>query len=100
MNRQAQLLQRAAGQDALGQPVEAWTVIDTLWVEPRFPSGVEQLRGDANASLVRASFKVRRRQGITAGMRLGYAGEVFDIQAILPDEIERQWMFLVSEKVS
>ncbi len=90
---------RDPGTDAAGQPRQTYTTAaGTAWAEIKHPSGVEQLRGAAEVSLVQASIRVRRRDGIVAGMRAVHSGVVYDIRAVLPDEIDRAYMFLVCQR--
>lgn len=89
--------QRGTGFDALGQPSSTWDQIAQIWAEIRHPSGVEQLRAGAQTSVVQASIKVRRRAGITAAMQAVHGNAVYNIKAVLPDEVDRLHMFLVCE---
>ena len=97
LNRQVMIQQRAAMVDALGQPLESWEAFATAWAEIRHPSGVEQIKAGAEVSTVRASIRVRRRDGITPAMKVVHGATVYDIKAVLPDEAGRIWMFLVCE---
>lgn len=99
LNSQITIRQRASGSDALGQPNGGWETVTTMWAEIRHPSGVEQLRGGGQVTTVSASIKVRRRTGITGAMQAVHGSTVYDIQAVLPDEVERQYMFLVCQQV-
>lgn len=100
MNSLIEIRQRDAGADAGGQPLKTFnTVVASLWAEIRHPSGVEQVRAGAQVSVVQASIKVRRRDGITPGMRAVHGSAVYDIRAVLPDEIERINMFLVCDRL-
>lgn len=95
LNSRVTICQRAAGTDALGQPIETWATVATVWAEIRHPSGVEQIKAGAEVSTVLASIRVRRRAGITAGMQAVHGALVYDIEAVLPDEVDRIYMFLV-----
>lgn len=97
LNRQIIIRQRVGTADALGQPVESWAMVATAWAEIRHPSGVEQLKAGAEVSTVRASIRVRRRDGITAAMQAVHGSTVYNIKAVLPDEVDRHHMFLVCE---
>lgn len=100
LNSLIEIRQRDAGSDAGGQPLKTFTtVVASLWAEILHPSGVEQVRGGGQVSLVQASIKVRRRDGITAGMRVVHGSAVYDIRAVLPDEVERANMFLVCDRL-
>lgn len=88
------LQQRGAGVDALGEASGAWTDIATVWGEIRHLNGMETLKAGAEKSVVRASIKVNRRAGITNGMRALHGTTAYDVDAVLPDEVDRRFMFL------
>lgn len=97
LNRRVTIRQQAAGTDAAGQPLAGWVTVDTVWASIRHPSGIEALRADAPVSTARASIKVRLRSGITAAMQAVHGATVYDIKAVLPDQEDRRYMFLVCE---
>ena len=97
LNTLITIRQRAPGTDAAGQPVDTWQTVATPWAEIRYPSGLEQLRGGAQTSVVQASIKVRRNSVITPAMQAVQGARVFNIKAVLPDEVDRLFMFLVCE---
>lgn len=97
LNSAITIQQRGTAADALGQPVETWTVLASLWGDIRHPSGVQQIKAGAEVSTVRASIKVYRRADITAAMRVVHGATVYDIKAVLPDERGRVFMFLACE---
>ena len=97
MNSAITIQQRTSAEDALGQPVETWTTLASLWGEIRHPSGVQQIKAGAEVSTVRASIKVHKRDDITAAMRVVHGSTTYDIKAVLPDERGRVFMFLVCE---
>ncbi|WP_349743923.1 phage head closure protein [Roseateles cavernae] len=88
---------RAPGTDGAGQPNGEMVNLVDLWADIRHPSGIEAARGDAPVSTVRASIKVRLRSGITAAMQAVHGTTVYDIKAVLPDLVDRRYMFLVCE---
>lgn len=100
LNRRVSLQQRGSTQDAWGQPVETWGTVANLWAELMHPSGIEQIKGGADTSIIKASIKINRRPGVTAGMRVVHGQMIYDIEAVLPDEIDRQYLFLVCEVVT
>lgn len=99
LNSTIVIRQRAAGADALGQPSGGWQTVTTLWGEIRHPSGIEQARAGGEVTTIAASIKVRRRAGITPDMQAVHGSTVYDIQAVLPDEVDRLYMFLVCQAV-
>lgn len=97
LNSQIQVQQRQAGSDAAGQPLQAWVTVATLWAEIRHPTGLEAIRAGGQVSTVQASIKVRQRPGITAAMRVLHGTTVYDIRAVLTDQVDRAHMHLVCE---
>lgn len=81
-------IQRKTGtKDSWGTPQpEAWENITAkpIWANVRFLSGSESIKAGADVSTVRASIRIRWRAGIDAGMRVLHAGQVLDIEGVLP----------------
>lgn len=88
--------QRAAGQDAAGQPATTWVPVATVWANVRHQNGLEAIKAGADTSLVKASIRIRHRSGLNAGMRVVFEGAAYDIKALLPDG-RRQYLDLVCE---
>lgn len=99
LNTRITVQQLAAGQDALGQPVQTWSDVAMLWADVKQNSGMSMVRGDADVSVVRASIRVRYRTGLTAGMRVLAGSTVYNIQAVLPDVAGRQYIDLVCQVI-
>jgi SPP1 family predicted phage head-tail adaptor len=97
LNNPITIQQRTSATDALGQPVETWSDLATMWGEIRHVSGMQQIKGDAEISTVRASIKVYQRDDVTAAMRVLHGSTLYDIKAVLPDELGRVYMFLACE---
>ena len=91
---------RAAGADVLGQPTGAWSVtVCEVWADILHPSGREAIAGGSEVAIIKASVRMHQRDDVLEGMRLHHKSAVYDIQAILPDERNRQFMMLVCQKV-
>ena len=99
LNSRVTILQRPPGSDANGEPSTAWPVLTTVFGRVLHLSGAEAVRAETIVSTVRASIKVNRRADITADMRAETGGRLYDIKAVLPDEVGRRHMFLVCESV-
>jgi len=97
LKNRIRIQQRGAGQDELGQPVDTWADLATVWADIAHPSGLQSIRADAESSVVKASIRIRRRADVTAGMRVVYGTTVYDIQAVLPNERSRDYVDLVCE---
>lgn len=86
-----------SGTDDLGQPTTTPTTLATVWANVRYPSGTEAIKADGQASIVKASVRIRRRTDVTAAMEVVHGSTVMKINAVLPDEEDREFMFLVCE---
>jgi len=87
-------------QDAVGQPLTTWTTLATVWAEIRYRRGLEAIQADAMVSTAHARIRIRWRTDVTAGMRVRSAGTTFNITAVLPEEIKREYVDLVCEVVT
>lgn len=103
LNHRITIQQRAAGDDALGQPNGAWADFDTVWADVRWPTGVsvarERIMAGVEASTSVCSVMLRKRSDIHAGMRLVHDGMTLDITAIMPSNEGRDMMFLACQWV-
>lgn len=98
LNRRIEIQRRGAAVDDWGQPVpEAWDPHVKLWANIRHQSGAETIRADAPSSAVRVSIRIHYRTDIEPAMRAVYQGKVYDIKAVLPDEVKREHVDLVCE---
>lgn len=93
--------QQSSGQDDWGQPLPAdWTDIATVWADIRHQSGLETIKADSPASVVKASIRIRYRTGLNAGMRVVHGDVKYDIKAVLPDVGSKQYVDLACEVVN
>ena len=97
LNTRVVVQQQSATQDALGQPVQSWATFATLWADVRHTSGVEAIKTDAIASVVRASIRVRYRGDLTAAMRVIHGSTTYHIVAVLPDIGGKEYVDLACE---
>lgn len=86
--------------DAAGQPVESWSTVCTAWADVRHLSGMEAALAGSEASAVKASIRIRWRDGITPAMRVMVGSTIYQIRAVLPDLRRRMYVDLVCEVVS
>lgn len=96
LRNQIKLQARASGSDELGQPVESWVDVVTVWANIRHMSGAEAIRAGATGSTVKASIRIRFREGVTAAMRVLYGSTAYKILAVMPDG-GREFVDLVCE---
>jgi len=86
--------------DEIGQPINEWQDVATVWANIRHLSGTETIKADAPTSTVRASIRIRYRTDVNAGMRVLHGETVYNIAAVMPDEEGRKFVDLVAEVVS
>ena len=97
LNTRVVVQQQSTTPDALGQPTLSWSTFATLWADVRHTSGVEAIKSDAIASVVRASIRVRYRGDLTAAMRVVHGSTTYNIVAVLPDVGGKEYVDLVCE---
>jgi SPP1 family predicted phage head-tail adaptor len=86
-----------AAQDAIGQPVGGWTTVGTVKADVRFLAGLEAIKADSVASMLKVSVRIRARE-VTNAMRVLHDGKVLQIVAVLPSA-DRRWVDLACEVV-
>ena len=94
------LQQPNTAQDALGQPVPGWVDVAQVWADIRHQSGLSAIKAGADVSVVKASIRIRYRDGVNAGMRVLHDGVAYNIEAVLPDVSRHRYVDLVAEVVS
>ena len=100
LNRQITIQRHGTAQDATGQVIEAWSEVCQAWASIRHPGGLETVRAGAETTIVKASIRIRYRTDIDAGMRVLHGTTVYDIKAVLLDEVKREHVDLVCEAVT
>ena len=70
--------------DDIGQPSTAWLTTATIWADVRYLSGLSAIKSGADVSVSKCSIRMRHR-AVSAGQRIVYGNEVFEIDAVLPD---------------
>lgn len=81
------ILRRSTDKDAIGQPVNQWVPVQTLWADVRYQSGLASLDADQLRAKVRASIRVRKSASslsIKPGMRARVGQVDYAIAACLP----------------
>ena len=99
LNRRITIERKAGGQDDLGQPLDNWQTYCKLWAKINVPSAGAFVNNEFNpagheVSRITATITVRKRDGITAGMRVLHQGEVFEIRVVLPDLVDNRYIVL------
>jgi len=76
----------SAVQAADGQMVNTWATFATVWASIKHQSGISAIKSGMDTSSVKASIRILRLAGVTAGMRVVHGATVYAIEAVLPDE--------------
>ena len=100
LNRQITIQRRSAGVDEIGQPVDTWVDVVTVWANIKGQTGmgtITRMQDNVPASVERYSIRIRYREGINAGMRVVAGSQVFDIRQIRMDFAGRVWTDLICE---
>jgi SPP1 family predicted phage head-tail adaptor len=97
LNRRITIQRKVGGQDMLGQPVDQWVDVCKLWAHVKTITGTgfinqEFVDGGKEISRTTASMRVRKRDGITADMRVLHQGQVYEIRVVLPDLQDNRYM--------
>jgi SPP1 family predicted phage head-tail adaptor len=99
MNHRIKLMKRAEGQGSQGQLSKEYVLVREVWGNVKFQTGAEVMRAGAEASIVKASIRIRARSDVDADWRAVYKEWTFDIKAPpLPDR-DPQFAFLTCEAV-
>lgn len=99
LNRRITIQRPGSVQDDRGQPIPGWVEVAKPWASIKHPSGLSAIKADAPTSVVRASIRIRYRTDVLPGMRALHGATVYDIKAVLPDEVKREHVDLVCEVV-
>ncbi|KAA0017110.1 phage head closure protein [Salinicola corii] len=87
------------GKDELGQPVEGWEDVATVWAEVTGLSGREYIASGGEQSEVSMQVLMRYRTGIDETMQVIHppptgGGEIYEIISALPDARRRQLILM------
>jgi SPP1 family predicted phage head-tail adaptor len=89
--------QRSGAVNQWNEQSPDWIDVVTLWADVRHLSGLQTIKADATASIVKASIRVRYRTDLAAGMRVLHGPAVYAVRAVLPDLQRREFVDLVCE---
>jgi SPP1 family predicted phage head-tail adaptor len=98
MNHYISLQYRTVTRDASGAEVETWTTEDSMWAKIESLTGREYFAAQQNQSEIDKKITIRVRRNVTADKRFIYGNRVFEIKAILPDEVGMFSLILCIER--
>lgn len=94
LNSRVKLVALQSGVDTIGQPVEVWTEVATVWAHIKHLNGSQAIKADADTSIIKASIRIRKRD-VNAGMRVLHGVNIYLIDAVLPDAAGHEHVDLV-----
>lgn len=98
LNKRIVIQRPGMDRDELGQLIPAWQdVPPPCWASILHRSGLETIKADTSISVVKASIRIRYRLDIDATMRVLHKSVVYEIKAVLPDEVGHEYVDLVCE---
>lgn len=95
LNRRVVIKRESTTLDEYGEPVPGWVDVAEMWGDVRHLSGMELVRSGVEVSEVRASIRVRFKPGISAAMLADVEGKTYQINAVLVDVKNREYMDLI-----
>jgi len=100
LNTRVTIQRPGTAQDELGQPIAAWVDVDTVWADVRHLSGIGAIKGGGEVSVIKASMRLRRRDDLTAGMRMVVGPTVYEVEAVPPPAARQDYTDLVCKVVT
>ncbi|MFY3603275.1 phage head closure protein [Achromobacter xylosoxidans] len=99
-NRLLEILRRSQRRDQANDLIDGWESIGKAWASIRFVSGIAAVKAGAEQEVTKASIRLTYRRNIEMGMRLRHGSDVFEVDAVLPDEDRRRHVDLVCRKLT
>lgn len=82
LDKQVTLQTFTIAQDTLGQPVETWSTLATVWANKKDVSATERVLAQRDVSTLASVWTIRHLSGLTAKNRLQHNGTNYDIMGI------------------
>jgi SPP1 family predicted phage head-tail adaptor len=97
LNKRITIQTQSTAYDEVGQLIDDWSTFATVWANIAHKSGIESIKAEAVASMVKASFRIRYLAGVNAGMRIIFLGSQYQILAVLAHVDDNRYVDLVAE---
>lgn len=97
LNRRVLLQRRVDVQNEIGEEVSTWQDIGMVWASIVKPTGMQTARSDVPVAVTKASIRIRFREDLDATCRVLHGPIVYDIRAVLPDDVSREYVDLSVE---
>ena len=84
LDKRITIERKESTRDPIGQPIDAWVVVATVWANIKYPSGKEFVSADRQTAETVASMRIRKRE-IDNEMRIRIGSDIYEITAVLQD---------------
>lgn len=84
--------------DELGQPIESWSEVATVWASVEDLTGREYQAAQSTQNPVQTRIRIRYRAGIQSSMRVLHGTDVYSIQAVLDRDGSKRELQLMCVK--
>jgi SPP1 family predicted phage head-tail adaptor len=99
--RQSITIQQATiSRNSFGEAVNTWSTVATVWAKVEMVSGTEKVDLQYASALLTHKVTIRALAGVVAKMRIAWHSRLFDINAVLDDNVGRQMVLLCSEVIN
>lgn len=101
LDKRVTIQSMTATRNAIGEPVEAWADVATVWAAVEPVQGREFWEQQQVQSEVTTRIRIRYRAGVTAAMRVTYGGRFYNIKSVIdPRERHDEMQLMCSSGVN
>ncbi len=91
--------QNTPTRDAFGAEVPHWSTFATRWAKIETVNGAETIEQQQAAARLTHQMTIRYCSGLAPAMRVNWNGRLFDITAILEDNVKHQTILQCAEAI-
>lgn len=89
LDREIEIQKKTVARDSYGQPLETWSTLATVWAAKEDDRGREFFAAQQVQAFAPTRFRIRYRSDVTAGHRVSYGGQVYDVRAVATPPVAR-----------
>lgn len=84
LNERLTLQQKSVSRNGIGEEVETWADVATVWAEAIPLRGREFFSANQTQQVVDVRFRIRDRSGLSPDLRIVWRSELYDITGLIP----------------
>lgn len=100
LRQRIKIQDRVVARNGFGEEIATWSTLATVWASIETPTGGEYQAQDRAGAAITQQVTIRHRTGIEPTMRINWNGRLFEIAAVLDDNLKREMRLMCSEVVS